>query len=292
MSERKILVTGSTGDTGRETVRLLLERGHAVRAMVRKEDERAEALRKAGAEVIIGDLRDFESVRAALEGIRSAYFVFPIEPGILQGSAYFAQAAQEAGVEGIVNMSQATARRIAKSHAAQDHWIAERVFDWSGVPVTHVRPTFFAEWVLYWAGFIKAGFLPLPFGTGRHAPIAAEDQARVIANILIAPEAHKGKIYPLFGAKEISFSEMAEEVGRVIGKPVRYQYTDVPSLAKLAKESGKVFPDFFWQHLTEIAIDHQNGVFAGTNDLVETIGGKPPRTLAEFIEKHRAAFVD
>ncbi len=288
MSEAKILVTGATGATGKETVRLLLASGQAVRALVRKEDDRAAALRSSGVETVVGDLRNFESVRAALEGIRSAYFVFPIEPGILQGTAYFAQAAKEAGVQAIVNMSQATARRIAKSHAAQDHWIAERVFDWSGVPVTHLRPTFFAEWVLYWAGFIKAGLLPLPFGSGRHAPIAAEDQARVIAKILVAPESHKGKTYPLFGAKEISFPEMAEEVGQILGKPVHYQYTDVPSLKRLAKENGKEFNDFFWQHLTEIALDHQDGVFAGTNDLVETIGGRPPLTLRQFVEKHRA----
>jgi hypothetical protein len=69
---------------------------------------------------------------------------------------------------------------------------------------------------------------------------------------------------------------------------LRYQYTDVPSLEKLAREHGKEFADFFWQHLTEIAIDHQNGVFAGTNSLVETIGGLPPLTLAQFVEKHRS----
>lgn len=289
MSEAKILVTGATGATGRETVRLLLEGGHAVRAFVRGESDRSNSLRKSGAEIVLGDLLDFESVRAALEGIRSAYFVFPIKPGILQSTAYFAQAAKEAGVEAIVNMSQASARRIARSHAARDHWIAERVFDWSGVPVTHLRPTLFAEWVLYWAGFIKAGFLPLPFGSGRHAPIAAEDQACVIANILTAPEAHRGQIYPLSGAKEISFLEMAEELGRVLGKSVRYRYTDVPSLAKMSKEKGRDLGDFFWQHLSEIAVDHQNGVFAGTNDLIEKIGGRPPITLTEFITKHRDA---
>jgi NAD(P)H dehydrogenase (quinone) len=242
-----------------------------------------------GAAVVLGDLRDFESVRSAVDGVRSAYFVFPIEPGILQGTAYFAQAAKEAGVEAVVNMSPITARRVARSHAPQNHWIGERVFDWSGVPVTHLRPTFFAEWVLYWAAFIKAGFLPLPFGTGRHAPIAAEDQARVIANILVAPAEHQGKTYPLFGAKEVSFPEMAEEVGRVLGKPVDYRYTDVSSLAKLAKENGKELPEFFWQHLSEIAIDHQNGVFSGTNNLVEAIGGRAPITLAEFVLKHRDA---
>jgi hypothetical protein len=47
---------------------------------------------------------------------------------------------------------------------------------------------------------------------------------------------------------------------------------------------------FAMQHLREVAIDHQNGVFAGTNDLVETIGGRPATTLEAFIDKHRAAF--
>ena len=46
-----------------------------------------------------------------------------------------------------------------------------------------------------------------------------------------------------------------------------------------------------FQHLREVAIDHQNGIFAGTNDLVEKLGGRPPMTLEAFIEKHRAAFV-
>jgi NAD(P)H dehydrogenase (quinone) len=47
---------------------------------------------------------------------------------------------------------------------------------------------------------------------------------------------------------------------------------------------------FAIQHLREVAIDHQNGIFAGTNDLIEKIGGRPPMTLEEFINKHRAAF--
>jgi hypothetical protein len=62
----------------------------------------------------------------ALKGITAAYFVYPIKvPGILEATAFFAQAALEQGVGAIVNMSQITARRIAKSHAAQNHWIAE-----------------------------------------------------------------------------------------------------------------------------------------------------------------------
>ena len=197
MASRKYLVTGATGATGSAVVTLLIDKKKEVRALVHSEDARAQALRELGAEVITGDLLDFESVRASLEGIYSAYFVYPIVPGILQATAYFAQAAKEVELTAIVNMSQISARREAKSHAAQDHWLAERVFDWCGVPVTHLRPTFFAEWSLRWAASYKSGTVLLPFGVGRHAPVAAIDQARVIANILVSPEEHKGQIYPL-----------------------------------------------------------------------------------------------
>src|SRR5246127_5822234 len=139
---KMVLVTGSTGSTGSKTVKFLLNAGARVRAFVHSEDERSAALAAQGADVVRGDLLDFEAVRSALEGAQGAYFVYPIRPGILQASAYFAQAAKEAGVDGIVNMSQKSAREDAKSHAATDHWLSERVFDWSGLTVPHHRPTY------------------------------------------------------------------------------------------------------------------------------------------------------
>ena len=127
-SSQLILITGANADTGRPAVDLLLQRGHRVRAMVRKLDERSAALQTAGAEVVVGDLLDMDSMRAALKGVRAAYFVYPIEPGLLEATAYFAQAAKEADVQAIVNMSQISARSEASSHAARAHWVAERVF--------------------------------------------------------------------------------------------------------------------------------------------------------------------
>jgi uncharacterized protein YbjT (DUF2867 family) len=135
-------------------------------------------------------------VRRALDGIQSAYFVYPILPGLLDATAYFAQSAKEAGVPAVVNMSQVSARREAKSHAARDHWPSERIFDWSGLGVTHLRPTIFSEWLLrpYVRPMIRdEGVIKLPFGQRRHAPIAAEDQSRLIASILLNPEPHVGK---------------------------------------------------------------------------------------------------
>jgi uncharacterized protein YbjT (DUF2867 family) len=295
MIDGKVLVTGATGDTGRATVDELLARGHRVRALAHAEDERSKRLRERGVEVVYGDLLDFGQVRSALDGVRRAYFVYPVRPGILQATAYFAQAAKEAGVDGIVNMSQISAREDAKSHAATDHWLSERVFDWSGVTVAHIRPTYFAEWLLYLAPMIKAGRLHVPFGTGKHAPIAAEDQGRVIVGILEDPASHKGSIYPLFGPVEYTYQEIAQVLIRVLGKPVQYKQVAFEEFRNAFQAGGRpsvtAGNDFLFQHLKEVAIDHQNGIFEGTNDLVEKLGGRPPMTLEAFIEKHRAAFV-
>jgi NAD(P)H dehydrogenase (quinone) len=293
MIQGKVLVTGATGDTGRATIDELLARGHEVRALAHGRDERSKKLEDRGVEVVFGDLLDFGQVRAALKGVQRAYFVYPIRPGILQATAYFAQAAKEAGVDGIVNMSQKSAREDAKSHAATDHWLSERVFDWSGLTVAHIRPTYFAEWLLYVAPMIKAGLLHVPFGTGKHAPIAAEDQGRVIAGILEDPAPHKGGIYPLFGPVEYTYAETAQLLSRVLGKPVQYKQVDFEEFSKVLQSGGKNAGrenSFLFQHLKEVAIDHQNGVFEGTNDLVEKLGGRPPMTLEAFIEKHRSAF--
>ena len=75
-----------------------------------KEDERSEELVRLGVEIATGDLRNFSSLRAAMKNLSRAYFVFPIGPGLIKSTAYFAQAALDAGMEAIVNMSQISSR--------------------------------------------------------------------------------------------------------------------------------------------------------------------------------------
>ena len=311
MVDMQFLITGATGATGGAAAEQLLEQGRRVRAFVHRSDERAENLRKRGADIVIGDLLDFDAVRAALKNVDRAYFVYPIQPGLVQATAQFAQAAREAAIEAIVNMSQVSARSDAKSHSARDHWLAEQVLDWSGLNVTHIRPTYFAEWLLYLAPMIRQGAIYAPFTTGRHAPIAGEDQGRVIAGILQNPQPHRGKVYPLYGPIELTYEEIAQIVGRVLGRRIEYHSMPIEPWAELvAKASagrplrnnagslyaepdritGKPGSDFLIQHLREVAIDHTNGVFAGTNDLVATIGGRAPLTVEEFVTQHRDAF--
>jgi uncharacterized protein YbjT (DUF2867 family) len=283
-----ILVTGATGETGRYTTELLIKKGFSVRALVHKVDERSEKLKATGAEIVIGDLLDFDAVRGALTGANRAYFVYPIRPGLIDATAYFAQASKEAGLDGIVNMSQISARENSKSHAARDHWIAERVFDWSGVPVSHVRPTFFAQWLTYPLSrkhILERGVISQPLGNGRHAPIAAEDQARFIAAILADPAPHMGKTYPLFGPVEMDQAGIAAAVGEVIGRPVTYEPISI-EVYRARLEATGVMPAFLIQHLCAVAQDYQGGIFAGADDVIGRVTGKPPMTVQEFVASH------
>ncbi len=286
----KFLVTGAAGQTGRRATQLLLDRGHAVRVFVRADDDRAGELAGAGAEVVVGDLLRLDDVSRALEGVRSAYFVYPIHPGLLEATAVFAQAATETGVAAVVNMSQISARREAGSNAAQQHWIAEQLLDRSPFDATHLRPTFFADNFLYFRRSIaQDDVIRLPFGEGRHAPIAAEDQARVIAAIMEHPESHHGKTYPLHGPVEMNHHQIAESFSRTLGRVITYESIEFGKFAELCVEQG--YSGHLIQHLENVSIDYQNGVFSGTNDVVTRIGGASPTTIEDFIKAHRAAFM-
>lgn len=292
MAKADFLVSGASGRTGGAAIDELLKMGKSVRAYMRSDGEAADALRARGVEVAFGDFTDIDAIRAAMEGVKGAYFLHPIAPGIIGAAAYFAQAAKEAGVKSIVNMSQISARREATSHAAQDHWISERVFDWSGVPTTHIRPTFFADWLVYphFAKLIRANKkIEFPFGTGRHAPIGSDDQGRVIAHLLAKPEGHEGKIYTLHGPVEMDHTQIAAAISDVLGVTITYEPLPIPEF-KDKMENVYHFPSFLVQHLVEVAQDYQDGVFAGTNDAVEAITGTPALSVVEFVTKHRQAY--
>jgi uncharacterized protein YbjT (DUF2867 family) len=103
---KKVLITGATGSTGKNAIKKLLELKVPVRALVHKKDAQSEQLMTQGVEIVEGDLSNFDSVSAALKGITGAYFMYPIQvPGMLEGTAFFAQAAIDEGVAFIVNMS-------------------------------------------------------------------------------------------------------------------------------------------------------------------------------------------
>jgi uncharacterized protein YbjT (DUF2867 family) len=186
-------------------------------------------------------------------------------------------------------MSQISARREAGSNAARQHWLCERLLDRTELLTAHVRPTFFAEWLkLWWEKRDGDGYLRLPFGEGRHAPIAAADQSRVIAALLVDPEPHNRAAYTLHGPVELNHHEIAKAMSSVLGYPVHYEPISVEEFA--TSMLGRGMDEHLVQHLSNVAVDYQNGVFAGTNDIVEKVGGQVPMSVAQFVRQNQSDF--
>ena len=157
---------------------------------------------------------------------------------------------------------------------------------------THLRPTFFADWLVYphfareiWAKK-KTQF---PFENGRHAPIATDDQGRVIAHILANPEGHGGKTYTLTGPIELNHTEIAAAMSEALGATIEYAPTSIKEFHS-RMENVYRFPPFLTQHLVEVAQNYRDGIFSGANDAVEKITGTPALSVQQFIAQNRAVF--
>ena len=139
--DNPILVTGAAGAVGgigRNLTEFLLAKGYKVRALVRREDERAEALRRLGAEVVQGDLTDLSSMHRAIEGCRRIYFGMSVSAAYLEATINIAAIARHHGVEAFVNMSQMTVSQMSISETTESpqhklHWLAEQALSWSGL---------------------------------------------------------------------------------------------------------------------------------------------------------------
>jgi uncharacterized protein YbjT (DUF2867 family) len=284
-----ILVTAATGDTGRPTVAELVKKGLDVRALARQEDARSHALAELGAEVVYGDITNLRDIRRVLEGVDRAYFCFPIAAGLVEAAVMFAQAAREQHVEHVVNMSHKQSGPRARSKVTQNHWLSEQVFEWSGIPTTNLRVTFFAEWLVYISPFIQRGRYVMPFHKdGRFAPLAAADTAKIIANILEKPEGHDGQSYQLHGPKEFTHEELAAEVGRVLGVDLPFEQLTVSEFLKLA---GLENHTVLRRHFECVAIDQMEGKIAGLDEIGTNIIGGPLTTIEQFVTANRHRFV-
>jgi NAD(P)H dehydrogenase (quinone) len=220
----------------------------------------AEALARQGAEVIVGDLFDINSIRAASEGVEAAYFVYSV-PGLITAAVNFAQAAKEAGTRAVLNLSHRSQNRDSTSNSGRDTYIAEQVFNWSGVPVVHLRPTLFLEWLLYpWQlPYLQQGVLRMPAGKGRHSPIAVGDQGRAIAALLKKPEGHIGTTIDLSGPFEMDHEQMAAESSESLGRKIAFQDLPIEEYTAALTEIG--VPAYVVQHFGAM-LDYQNGYVA------------------------------
>src|SRR5262245_11372326 len=273
-----ILVTGAAGQlgaVGRTVTGLLLERGLPVRAMVRRDDDRAAALRAAGAEVVVGDLLEPGDVYRVVSGARRVYFGMSVSATYLEATMIMAAVAKEVGVDALVNMSQMTVSQMSIQHTTpspqqRQHWLGEQALAWSGLPVVTIRPTVFLDgfFLLFVGPSIRdRNRIELPFGRGKTSPIAAADVARVVATILADPGPHLGQIYELTGPRSQDMHGVAREYSDALNREITY--LDIPP-EDWEPELKKVgLPEHTNRHLVTMAALHRAGRYDRLADGVE-----------------------
>jgi NAD(P)H dehydrogenase (quinone) len=288
MIKPRIIVTGATGKTGSVVVSELLKAGYHVRAMVHRKDARSARLHAQGAEIAVTDMNDVERVARALKDVQRAYFCPPFDPYMIQGAVTFAVAAKEAGIEHIVGLTQWLASPSHPSLMTRQHWLADRVFSMTpGVGHTIVNPGFFADdYMVMMRSAANLGVFPWVFGDSRNAPPSNEDIARVAVAALIDPKRHAGKRYRPTGPELLGAEDMANAIGRVVGRSVRVVPTPAWLFMKAARMGGHPIDAF--SGIRYYINDHTRGAFelaAPTTDVLD-VTGQPPEDFETIARRY------
>ena len=237
-----VLVTGATGNVGREVVRALRARGISVRAADRQPTRCAAIFEADGVTSVRLDLRDSSTFAAAVEGCSALFLLRP--PAISDVKATlnpFVDVARERGVRHVVFLSVAGAGKntLVPHHAVEVH-LAARSDDW-----TVLRPGFFAQNLgdAYRRDIVEDDRLFVPAGRGRVAFVDVRDVAEVAAAALCDPASHAAKAYTLTGPAAVSFKDAAAILTEALGRTIRYDRASIASYALHLHRRDACCPD-------------------------------------------------
>ncbi|WP_227272373.1 NmrA/HSCARG family protein [Roseobacter weihaiensis] len=229
--DRPIVVAGATGKQGGAVAHHLLQNGHAVRALTRSPDKpAAQALAQKGAELVQADLEDRASLDEALKGAAGLYSVQDfleagVEAEVRQGKNLTAAAAAS-DVEHIVYTGASTMDRNTGVPHLDSKWIIETEIRNSGKPWTVFRPAAFMDnWEWERESIEESGAIHYPMRPEMpYAQIACDDIGRMVVLAFEQPGFWANKAAPIT-ADISTMTEVAETLGRVLGRDVEYRRT-------------------------------------------------------------------
>ncbi|MEU0977875.1 NAD(P)H-binding protein [Streptomyces griseus] len=274
-----ILVTGATGNIGRELLRQL--DGADVRALTR-DATRAAAGMPAGVEVTEGDLGRPDALKSALRGARSLFLI----PGVGDDTGTL-DAARDAGVEHVVLLSSITVMTHPHLGPARANLAVERRLRESGMEWTVLRPTQFASNTLWWARSVRdESVVRVPYADVGLPTVHPADIASVARAALTGPE-HRGRTYPLTGPKRISPRRQAGELGRVLGREVAcVGITREEAYPPMAAMMGSEVAD----SVLDLMGGDVNDALLAVHDTVARVTGSPARPYRRWAEENADAF--
>ncbi|MGY0065075.1 NAD(P)H-binding protein [Streptomyces sp. LZ34] len=280
-----ILVTGATGNIGRELTRELDAKGAKLRLLVR-DPARAAGL-SDHAERAVGDLGEPSTLTPAFVGVDK---LFLLTQGI--GTDYTAAAiaaAEAAGVSHIVHLSSFHVTFDPLPAMARWHHEREEIIRASGIPATFLRPGGFMTNAFDWLPTIREGNHVLdPVGPGRYAPIDPADIAAVAA-LVLTEDGHQDKEYVLTGDETFTVTEQVRVISETIGRDIEVREVTTPDEAVRFR-----FPNGAPQALADAVAAGFKLMRADTvgfrTDTVERLLGRKPRTFTDWCARNADAF--
>ncbi|MGW0522981.1 SDR family oxidoreductase [Crossiella sp. NPDC003009] len=281
MNTPTVLVTAATGTVGSALVPALRARGVAVRAMTRDPGRVV-----PGAETVVADLREPESVAAALKGVDAAFLNSPSAADAAALQTQFADLARDAGVQRLVLLSQYAARADSPVRFLRWHAEVEAHVRTLGLDHTVLRPNLYLQALLAFAGPIAQGWFAAPIGDAAVSAIDTRDIADAAAAVLTGT-GHTGRTYTLTGPRAVTHHEIAKALTAVTGREVTFR--DASAEEFTAALTGLLPP---WQldGLVEDYAHYARGEAAEVHTSVADLTGHPARDLTEFVRDYAAKF--
>ena len=276
-----ILVTGATGNVGSQVVEQLIASGVTPRVAVRSINK-AESLKKAGAEPVEMDLDRPETVQSALTGVDKVFLVSPFVPNMVELTAILIEAAKRANVQQIVKLSALAQPGIALS---KWHEEMEKAITSSNIPFTFLRPNgFMQNFINAMAETIKSdNAFYLNAGDGKVSFVDTRDIASVAVAALIT-SGHEGQSYTITGAQALSHAETAAILSQVLGRTINY--VDVPEDVVRQGMQGAGMPEPTVNALLELYASYKAGQAATVSPVVEQVTGKQPISFEQFAKDY------
>jgi NAD(P)H dehydrogenase (quinone) len=265
--------------------------------MVRTLDGRSAALEDLGAEVVVGDYANFNSLNEALDGVAAAYFVYPVAAGIAEAAGLFAGAAKAQGVNRIVDLSLGSTSPTSLSPQLRAQWVAEQIFETSGLHGVHLRmKCFFLENLLTVdaPGIRFFNRIANPWGDTPLSWLSGADVGAMAAHLLTKPSLTHERTVMAGGGMQLSYPQIAAELTRALGRPISYE--ELPPeqwreemIAGSKALSGEVNVRGI-DHLVAQAVELRHAPPSSLTDHVLRFTGRPATSLAAFIVAHISAF--
>jgi uncharacterized protein YbjT (DUF2867 family) len=279
-----ILITGASGNVGREVVKQALAVGLKIRATFQSPDIAAKA--PAGLEGVIMDYAKPETIRPALQGVEKIFLVGPPVRNLPALEANVIKEVCAAGRKHIVKLSALGGRESMFSSGHRD---SEESIEASGLPYTFLRPNgFMQNLVNYDAGTIRSqnAFYGSQ-GDGAVSMVDIRDVAAV-AVIVLAATGHEGKSYLLTGGQALSNGQVAERISRVAGRKISYVDLPPAEFKKAVLSAGT--PEWSADALLDLQRLYREGKASVVTNDVERITGRKPITFDQFARDYAFAF--